>query len=201
MKSKIFISSVQVMLFPDRLEVSSPGPLPKGMTVAKLKRRHRSVPVNPLLAQGMYLRGYIEHVGSGTGDIIDKCRENGLPPPQWESEDDGLTIVLQRKTITAQQQMAPQTARETDTETTRMKKGVEKGGMKGGMESGMESGMKTSDAIIALMRADSQITHDILAARLCKARNSIIKQIAKLKKMGLIRRIGPDKGGHWEVIG
>ena len=82
--------------------------------------------------------------------------------------------------------------------------GVLKGGMKGGMKSGMKgdvSGMKTADAIIALMRADSQITHDILAARLGKARNSIIKQTAKLKKNGLIRRVGPDKGGHWEVIG
>ena len=84
------------------------------------------------------------------------------------------------------------------------KKSVMKSGMKGGMESGMKdgaSGMKTADAIIALMRADPQITHDILAARLGKARNSIIKQIAKLKKNGLIRRVGPDKGGHWEVIG
>ena len=62
------------------------------------------------------------------------------------------------------------------------------------------SGMKTADALITLMRADPQITHDILAARLGKARNSIIKQIAKLKKGGLIRRVGPDKGGHWEVI-
>ena len=25
------------------------------------------LPVNPLLARGMYMRGYIEHVGSGTG--------------------------------------------------------------------------------------------------------------------------------------
>ena len=86
----------------------------------------------------------------------------------------------------------PQTATAQD--------GVLKGGMKGGMK-GDVSGMKTADAIIALMRADSQITHDILAARLGKARNSIIKQIAKLKKNGLIRRVGPDKGGHWEVIG
>jgi ATP-dependent DNA helicase RecG len=25
-------------------------------------------------------------------------------------------------------------------------------------------------------------------------------QLAKLKKRGLIRRIGPDKGGRWEVL-
>ena len=85
-------------------------------------------------------------------------------------------------------------------QTTTAQDSVLKGGMKSGMKSDV-SGMKTADAIIALMRADSQITHDILAARLGKARNSIIKQIAKLKKNGLIRRVGPDKGGHWEVIG
>jgi ATP-dependent DNA helicase RecG len=26
------------------------------------------------------------------------------------------------------------------------------------------------------------------------------KNIAKLKKKGVIRRVGPDKGGHWEVL-
>jgi len=92
-------ASVQVMLFPDRLEVTNPGPLPKGMTVAKLKRRHRSIPVNPILARAMYLRGYIEHVGSGTGDIIKKCRDCGLPAPIWENEDDGFTLTIKRPSI------------------------------------------------------------------------------------------------------
>ena len=89
-------ASVQVMLFPDRLEVMNPGPLPKGMTVAKLKRRHKSMPVNPLLARAMYMRGYIEHVGSGTGDIIERCRAKGLPPPIWENEDDGCVLTIRR---------------------------------------------------------------------------------------------------------
>ena len=40
------------------LEVSSPVGLPKGMTVVKLHKAHRSLPVNPLLAQAMFLRGY-----------------------------------------------------------------------------------------------------------------------------------------------
>ena len=103
-------ASVQVMLFPDRLEVTNPGALPKGMTVAKLKRRHKSLPVNPLLARGMYMRGYIEHVGSGTGDIIDRCRRQGLPEPVWENEDDGFTLILKRKTLPSK----PSTAARVD---------------------------------------------------------------------------------------
>jgi ATP-dependent DNA helicase RecG len=26
------------------------------------------------------------------------------------------------------------------------------------------------------------------------------KQVSKLRKDGRIRRVGPDKGGHWEVL-
>ena len=28
--------------------------------------------------------------------------------------------------------------------------------------------------------------------------NNIKENLAKLKKKGLLKRIGPDKGGHWE---
>jgi len=45
--------SVQVMLFNDRLEIWNPGSLPPGWTVEKLKKRHPSIPANPLLARPM----------------------------------------------------------------------------------------------------------------------------------------------------
>lgn len=51
----IFIGSVQVMLFRDRLEIWNPGTLPLGWTIEKLKKLHTSVPANPLLAEPMYL--------------------------------------------------------------------------------------------------------------------------------------------------
>lgn len=47
--------SVLVMLFKDRLEVWNPGNLPQGMTVDELKNLHRSRPVNPTLANPVYL--------------------------------------------------------------------------------------------------------------------------------------------------
>lgn len=30
-----------------------------------------------------------------------------------------------------------------------------------------------------------------------KKKNAIEKQMVKLQKTGRIRRVGPDKGGHW----
>ncbi len=49
-------SSVQVMLFSDRLEVMNSGGLPPTLTVEKLRVAHQSVLGNPLLAESMYLR-------------------------------------------------------------------------------------------------------------------------------------------------
>jgi ATP-dependent DNA helicase RecG len=49
------------------------------------------------------------------------------------------------------------------------------------------------------MRSDPEITIAELAARIGISDRAIKKQITKLKQQHLIRRIGPDKGGHWEV--
>ena len=71
--------SVQVMLFADRLEVWNPGALPPSLTLEKLRHPHGSVPFNPQLAEPLYLTKYIERMGTGTGDMICRCREVGLP--------------------------------------------------------------------------------------------------------------------------
>lgn len=89
-------ASVQVMLFKDRLEVWSPGALPRGMTIEKLSTTHKSVPVNPLLARAMYLKGYIEKAGTGTEDMIAKCKEWEIAAPEWLEDVEELRVVLQR---------------------------------------------------------------------------------------------------------
>lgn len=85
--------SVQVMLFSDRLEIINPGALPLGWTTEKLKNSHTSVPANPLLAEPMYLKGYIERLGTGTADIMRIAKENNLRAPDFEQNEDFKTII------------------------------------------------------------------------------------------------------------
>ena len=85
--------SVQVMLFKDRLEVWNPGKLPQGMTIAKLNKEHTSNPVNPVLANPVYLAGYIEQLGTGTTDIIDHCTALGLRKPEFHQDDDFRVVI------------------------------------------------------------------------------------------------------------
>jgi len=88
-------ASVQVMLFKDRLEVWNPGHLPFGMTVAKLKQKHTSIPVNPLIAEPLYLAGTIERMGTGREDIIKKCKKAGLRTPEFV-EEENFSVILWR---------------------------------------------------------------------------------------------------------
>ena len=50
------------------------------------------------------------------------------------------------------------------------------------------------------MREHAYITQDELALSLQLSVKTIEKHIKNLKEIGLIRRVGPDKGGHWEII-
>jgi len=90
--------SVQVMIFRNRIEIFNPGVLPLGWTTEKLKKIHTSIPANPLLAEPMYLKGYIERVGSGTLDILRIAGENGLQEPVFEQDDSFKTILYRMQT-------------------------------------------------------------------------------------------------------
>ncbi len=94
--------SVQVMLFSDRLEIWNPGSLPLGWTTEKLKQLHSSVPANPLLAEPMYLSGYIERLGTGTADMVRIASEAGLKEPDFVQEDTFKAIIYRYRTGTGQ---------------------------------------------------------------------------------------------------
>ena len=59
---------------------------------------------------------------------------------------------------------------------------------------------ETQRKILKLMRANPHISKRELAAGIEISTTAIDKNIASLKAKGLLRRIGPDKGGHWEVV-
>jgi len=81
-------ASVQVMLFADRLEIWNPGMLPLGWTTEKLKQLHTSIPANPLMAEPMYLAGYIERLGTGTSDMVRIAASAGLKEPEFLQAED-----------------------------------------------------------------------------------------------------------------
>jgi len=76
-------ANVFVELYTDRIEVISPGGLPKGMTLADLGRK--SIRRNALIADLLHRIEFIEKAGTGIRRIRDEVREQGCPEPEFET--------------------------------------------------------------------------------------------------------------------
>ena len=182
--------SVQVMLFRDRLEVWSPGSLPMGITLDKLTTTHRSIPVNPTLATPVYLAGYIERLGTGTTDILEKCRAKGLRNPVFNFEGDFNVTIWRKEEETTSDPVANPISN------------PENAGANAGANAGVNAGVnlnKTQKHIVELISRQPDTTYEAMATAIGVNPATIFRNIAFLKEHNIIRRIGEDKNGHWEV--
>lgn len=60
---------------------------------------------------------------------------------------------------------------------------------------------KSREIILNMLSKDGSLSAASLARRIGISPKGVEKHLANLKAAGLLRRIGPDKGGHWEVNG
>lgn len=60
---------------------------------------------------------------------------------------------------------------------------------------------KGGEKILELLSGDGSLSAAALAARIGITPKAVEKHLARLKAEGRLRRVGPDKGGHWMVNG
>ena len=88
-------TDIEVSLYEDRLEVISPGRLPNGVTVEKMKEGVVRVARNGLLKESLRDYGYIEHYGMGVRKrIIESMRRHNDTEPDLIEEDDRFIVRL-----------------------------------------------------------------------------------------------------------
>lgn len=160
----------------NRIEIVSPGHLPNNLTVAKI-RVGNSIIRNPILVSYI-AKGLLPYRGLGSG--IKRGLEDW---PEIEFVDD----------------------REANLFTAMVHRNESIGSLEPGMISQTsaakeKSSQKSSQKIMDLMRTDPAITIADLMQNIGITDRAIKKQIGKLKAQGRIRRVGPDKGGYWEVV-
>ena len=68
------------------------------------------------------------------------------------------------------------------------------------VENVVENKENVVENILASISKNSTITTKKLAAMCSLSERQVQRIMTKLKEQGVIRRIGPDKGGHWEII-
>ena len=81
-----------------RLEITSPGKLPMGQTIERMKEGYSKIR-NEALAYAFSYMNLIEHWGSGIPRIIDKVKAAGLREPEFIGGEVDLRINIYRRQV------------------------------------------------------------------------------------------------------
>ena len=67
-------------------------------------------------------------------------------------------------------------------------------------ETTQKTTQKASDLILSLISKNGTLTRKQLADKTRLTEDGVKWNLNQLRKTGIIRRVGPNKGGHWEII-
>jgi len=172
----------EVAIFKDRIDVYNPGTFPDELTPEDfIKGDGYSILRNPLIAETMYLSADIEKWASGLKRIYDECTAAGVTV-EFKCVKTGFVVSFHRPKWEEGE-------------------GLEKGAQKTVEKTREKVREKTREKILRLIKEDPLITTYEIAEKAGLSPKGVEWNIGKLKKEGRIKRIGPDRGGHWEVSG
>lgn len=178
--------NIQVALFDDRLEITSPGMLLNNVTIAKMMEGY-SKPRNPAIARAFAYMKIIEKWGTGIPRLFEACEEYGLPKPELIDFDGDFRVNMYRKRGTnAETNRETGTNIETNTKTntnTEM----------------LDTDTESVERILSLMREKPAITVKTIAQQLELSVGGVRYHINKLKKDGIVEHIGSSKKGTWVI--
>lgn len=91
---------ITVFIFSDRIEISNPGKLPNKLVKGKSNVvSHVSILRNPLMAEILYIAGYMEKTGRGMELISRKMKDMGKKLPEWTTTNDSTTLTIFNKSV------------------------------------------------------------------------------------------------------
>lgn len=86
-------SHIRIAMFSDRIEITSPGGLPRGVTKEEYLNGYISVLRNPVIGNIFFRLHYIEMFGTGIRRIMDAYAEEAVKP-EFEITDNTVKVVL-----------------------------------------------------------------------------------------------------------
>ena len=86
-------AQIRVLMFEDRIEISSPGGLPSGLSEAEYLKGNVSILRNPILGNVFYRLHIVEILGTGILRIRESY-QNSAKKPSFEIYENSLTVIL-----------------------------------------------------------------------------------------------------------
>ncbi len=90
------MGNVRIFLFEDRLEIHSPGRLPNGVTIEKMKESTH-VPRNPILMKFLQDFHFVEKLGRGIPMVVREMKKLGVREPDFVESGEEFIVTLYRE--------------------------------------------------------------------------------------------------------
>lgn len=164
-------SNIYVAIYDDRLEVTSPGKLPMGQSIERMKEGYSKIR-NEAIAYAFSYMKLMEHWGSGIPRIIDRVVAAGLREPEFIDGDVDLRINIYR--------------RQNGVNGDNVTKNVT---------------IDTNEAkLISLITNNPTITQAKLANEMNVTIRTVKRILSKLQADGVVRREGTNRSGKWITV-
>ena len=174
------------------IQIVNGGVLPDGWTVDTLLSSHRSMPYNPDIANTFFRAGEVEAWGRGIERIIKGCQEDGFSTVDFCYDACGLwttfryqypaRVVGDTENVHETTLVGHETTKKTTKKATKKTSAIQ-------------------DEILNCLQKNPYATvKEVQMQFKSMTIDGIQYHIKRLKSMGLLKRIGPDKGGYWQVV-
>lgn len=185
-RSYLSPDKIQVALFDDRLEVTSPGMLDHDLTIEKMKTGLSKVR-NKGIAEAFSYMNLIEAWGSGIPKMFDEAKSYGLPEPELLDLDSDFRVNLYRRRMEFDEYGVVDPTQGT-TQATQ------------GTTQDLQIVLTEEDkGVLALIKENPFMTQKEMAMELDWKVDRVKYYINKLKKNKIVQRVGSSQKGYWKV--
>ena len=188
-------TEIQIKMFDDRLVFESPGKLPGQVKPNNIRHTHFSR--NPKIAAFLKAYHFVKEFGEGFDRICREQEANGANTPSFRTDEFILKI-----TVPKVNERLPEKLPENADRTEKLPENIDKLTEKL-TEKAKALGERLTEnkiAILRLMVEDPYISKSSIAELVGISYTAVGSNI-KAMRGKYLRRVGPDKGGFWEIIG
>ncbi len=167
-------TDIQIKMFDDRITVESPGILPGIVRLSNLRTVHFSR--NPKIAEFLHQYDYVKEFGEGVDRMFKEMENAGLPAPEYSDNVFMLNVTIRNGAIN------------------------EKSGVINGAINGAINLSSTERAVLEAIIDTPNITKEKLQIVTSLGKGTIDRAIKTLKEKEIIKRVGSNKNGYWEML-
>lgn len=181
-------NDIQIALYDNRLEITSPGMLLSGVNVKRMKEGYSKLRNRAIASVFAYVN-IIEKWGSGIPRIMNEIREYGLQEPEFIIFENDFRVNIYRKSYNTTQSTQGSTQNRIDTTQDISKK--EKLDVKNLTE--------TDKTIINTIINNPEMSQKQIADNLNWTVNKVKYYMKKFKQKNILKYEGTSQNGKWEI--